>query len=63
MAWPGWGTFERDGEFRFCFGDLHRQVERVDFEQAGGWIKKREAGVVVLDNGLERRNDPLEKGR
>ena len=58
----GWGTFERGREFLFCFGDLHRHVERVDLEKAGGRVKKREAGVIVRDNGPERRNDAAKKG-
>src|SRR3974390_1518042 len=54
-------TFERNGKFGFRDRRGHRQVQRVDFQYASGAIEKREARVIVRDNGFERRDDALER--
>ena len=33
------------------------KIERVNFEQAAGGIEQREAGVVVMNDALERGDD------
>ena len=37
------------------------KIERVNFEQIGIGVKKGQAGVVVVHDASERRNDATEK--
>ena len=37
------------------------KIERVNFEQAVGGIEQREAGVVVMNDALERGDDAAEE--
>ena len=57
----GRGAVDGDGKFGFGCSGGNRNIEGVNLEQTGSLIHEREAGVVVLNDGLERRNDALEK--
>ena len=61
MAWPAGEPSSEVVNSCLCFGGLHGHVERVDFEKAGSLVEEREAGVIVRDNGPERRNDAAKK--
>ncbi len=49
--------FARDGELGLDESLAAGKIERVNFEQAVGGIEQREAGVVVMDDALERGDD------
>src|SRR5579883_1573643 len=59
-ALAGRRAFKRNGEFGFLHGEVSRQIQGVNFQQAGGGIEQGQAGVVVLEHGLEGRDDALE---
>jgi hypothetical protein len=50
---PGRRTFLGNGEFGLEWANRNGKVEGVNFEQGGVLVEKSEAGVVVLNNGLE----------
>src|SRR5208283_6150935 len=54
-------TIERNGVFLLGRRSVAGKIERVDLQQSGRGIEKREAGVIVAKHGLERRDDALEE--
>ena len=57
----GGRRFARDGELGFDERLAARKIERVNFEEAVGGIEQGEAGVVVMNDALERGDDAAEE--
>jgi CDI toxin RNase A-like protein len=55
------GALERRSEFRLGCRGRERHIEGVDFQQRARLIQQREAGVVMLNHGFERRDDTFEE--
>ena len=54
---PSGRCIARHGDFAFEHTGAAGKIESMDFQQAGDGIKEREAGVVVVNDALERGND------
>jgi len=54
-------AFERNGELGLGGGGRNGEIQGVDFQETRGFIEQGQAGVVVLDDGLQRRNDTVEE--
>jgi len=52
---------ERNCNFLMEEAGAARKIESVDFQEAGGGVKKGEAGVVVMNDLFERGDDAAEK--
>lgn len=60
-ALTGRRTVERNGVFLLGQRSIAGKIERVDLQQSGRCIEEREAGVIVVKRGLERRDDAPEE--
>ncbi len=61
-ALAGGRAVERNGDFGFSDGGSSRQIEIMNFQEAGGGVEQRQAGVIVLKNGFDRGNDTFKNG-
>ena len=50
----------RHGDFAVEQTGAARKIERMNFQQAGGGIEEREAGVVMVNDAFEGGNDAAE---